>query len=126
MRSLTVNLHRTASDGCKWTLQGYFQTLFSCIEKLLAFLNVKNFVLPATDEATSIWTEKFGFRKIPKEQVHMLFQLVYAFSTGILIMSLQVDLFHFSAFRLPANLLADDHFQGNIYVRKSSSEVSNS
>ena len=49
--------------------QGYFQLLYSCIEKLLAFLNVKRFVLPATDEAKSIWTEKFGFNKIPEEQV---------------------------------------------------------
>lgn len=54
------------------SLQGYFQILYSCIEKLLAFLNVKSFVLPATDEAKSIWTEKFGFRKIPEEQVHEL------------------------------------------------------
>ncbi|KAL0409996.1 UNVERIFIED_CONTAM: hypothetical protein Slati_3589300 [Sesamum latifolium] len=49
--------------------QGYFQVLYSCIEKLLAFLNVKSFVLPATDEAKSIWTEKFGFKRIPQEQL---------------------------------------------------------
>ncbi|KAI3472018.1 hypothetical protein Pfo_028706 [Paulownia fortunei] len=49
--------------------KGYFQILYSCIEKLLAFLNVKSFVLPATDEAKSIWTEKFGFEKIPPEQL---------------------------------------------------------
>ncbi|XP_057779274.1 uncharacterized protein LOC130997863 isoform X2 [Salvia miltiorrhiza] len=49
--------------------KGYFQLLYSCIEKLLAFLNVKSFVLPATDEAKSIWTEKFGFNKIPEEQL---------------------------------------------------------
>ncbi|XP_047961195.1 uncharacterized protein LOC125205993 isoform X1 [Salvia hispanica] len=49
--------------------KGYFQLLYSCIEKLLAFLNVKRFVLPATDEAKSIWTEKFGFNKIPEEQL---------------------------------------------------------
>lgn len=51
-------------------LQGYFQILFNCIEKLLAFFNVKRFVLPATDAARSMWTEKFGFEKISKEQVH--------------------------------------------------------
>ncbi|KAL1545786.1 hypothetical protein AAHA92_22470 [Salvia divinorum] len=49
--------------------KGYFQLLYSCIEKLLAFLNVKSFILPATDEAKSIWTEKFGFNKIPDEKL---------------------------------------------------------
>lgn len=49
--------------------QGYFQSLFSCIEKLLAFLSVKNLVLPAAPEAESIWTEKFGFTKIDPDQV---------------------------------------------------------
>ncbi|CAA0830346.1 Acyl-CoA N-acyltransferase with RING/FYVE/PHD-type zinc finger domain [Striga hermonthica] len=49
--------------------KGYFQILYSCIEKLLAFLNVKSLVLPAADDAKSIWTEKFGFGKIPQEQL---------------------------------------------------------
>ncbi|KAK6140036.1 hypothetical protein DH2020_026252 [Rehmannia glutinosa] len=49
--------------------RGYFQILYSCIEKLLAFLNVKSLVLPAADEAKSIWTDKFGFEKIPQEQL---------------------------------------------------------
>ncbi|XP_057478440.1 uncharacterized protein LOC130765875 isoform X1 [Actinidia eriantha] len=49
--------------------KGYFQVLFSCIEKLLAFLNVKCLVLPAAEEAESIWTQKFGFEKIPLEQL---------------------------------------------------------
>lgn len=49
--------------------QGYFQLLFSCIEKLLAFLSVKSLVLPAAEEAESIWTEKFGFTKIMPDQV---------------------------------------------------------
>ncbi|PWA87636.1 zinc finger, PHD-type [Artemisia annua] len=44
---------------------GYFQALFSCIEELLASLNVKILALPAADEAGSIWTKKFGFEKIP-------------------------------------------------------------
>lgn len=51
-------------------LQGYFQILYTCIEKLLAFLSVKLFVLPAADEAKSIWTNKFGFTTITEEQVH--------------------------------------------------------
>ncbi|XVF19831.1 hypothetical protein REPUB_Repub11eG0144500 [Reevesia pubescens] len=49
--------------------QGYFQCLFTCIEKLLGFLNVKNLVLPAADEAESIWTNKFRFSKITQEEL---------------------------------------------------------
>ncbi|ESW34810.1 hypothetical protein PHAVU_001G183200 [Phaseolus vulgaris] len=48
---------------------GYFQTLFSCIERLLAFLNVKNLVLPAAEEAESICTDKFVFSKIKQDQL---------------------------------------------------------
>ncbi|KAL3642636.1 hypothetical protein CASFOL_013451 [Castilleja foliolosa] len=47
--------------------KGYFQILYSCIENLLASLNVKSLVLPATDDAKSIWTDKFGFEKIQQE-----------------------------------------------------------
>ncbi|CAL9062032.1 unnamed protein product [Musa banksii] len=50
--------------------QGYFQSLFSCIERLLGSLNVKHFLLPAADEAESIWTKKFGFTKITLDQLH--------------------------------------------------------
>ncbi|XP_022767224.1 uncharacterized protein LOC111311793 isoform X2 [Durio zibethinus] len=49
--------------------KGYFQLLFSCIEKLLAFLSVKNIVLPAAEEAESIWTDKFGFKKLTPDQL---------------------------------------------------------
>jgi hypothetical protein len=51
------------------TGQGYFQALFSCIERLLASLGVKHFVLPAADEAVSIWTQRFGFAKITQDEV---------------------------------------------------------
>ncbi|XP_022731997.1 uncharacterized protein LOC111286350 [Durio zibethinus] len=50
--------------------QGYFQCLFTCLEKLLGFLKVKNLVLPAADEAESIWTKKFGFSKITQEELN--------------------------------------------------------
>ncbi|KAL1813247.1 hypothetical protein ACET3Z_023312 [Daucus carota] len=50
--------------------KGYFQLLFSCIEKLLAFLSVQSLVLPAAEEAETIWTQKFGFVKIPQEQLN--------------------------------------------------------
>ena len=43
--------------------------LFSCIENLLGFLKVRNLVLPAADEAESLWTNKFGFKKIPEDEV---------------------------------------------------------
>ncbi|KAL3532007.1 hypothetical protein ACH5RR_005528 [Cinchona calisaya] len=49
--------------------KGYFQVLFSCIEKLLVSLNIRSFVLPAAEEAESMWTGKFGFRKIPHDQL---------------------------------------------------------
>ncbi|XP_027069092.2 uncharacterized protein [Coffea arabica] len=49
--------------------KGYFQLLFSCIEKLMAFLKIRSLVLPAADEAESIWTEKFGFKKISHDQL---------------------------------------------------------
>ncbi|XP_042489983.1 uncharacterized protein LOC122069958 [Macadamia integrifolia] len=52
--------------------QGYFQSLFSCIERLLGFLHVKNLVLPAADEAESIWTKKFGFTKIAPDELSKL------------------------------------------------------
>ncbi|XP_058084190.1 uncharacterized protein LOC131231871 isoform X2 [Magnolia sinica] len=49
--------------------QGYFQALFSCIEGLLGSLHVRNLLLPAADEAESIWTKKFGFKKINQDQL---------------------------------------------------------
>ncbi|KAM4084156.1 hypothetical protein ACB094_08G110900 [Castanea mollissima] len=50
--------------------QGYFQSLFSCIERLLSSLNVRNLVLPAADEAESIWTNKFGFNKVTQDELN--------------------------------------------------------
>ncbi|KAI4364239.1 hypothetical protein MLD38_020359 [Melastoma candidum] len=49
--------------------KGYFQLLFSCIEKLLEFLTVRSLVLPAAVEAESIWTDKFGFARMESDQV---------------------------------------------------------
>ncbi|XP_050239000.1 uncharacterized protein LOC126688368 isoform X2 [Mercurialis annua] len=48
--------------------QGYFQALFTCLEKLLRVLNVKNLVLPAAEEAVSIWKNKFGFNKFSHDE----------------------------------------------------------
>ncbi|KAK6927764.1 Tify domain binding domain [Dillenia turbinata] len=49
--------------------KGYFQVLFDCIEKLLAFLKVKSLVLPAAEGAESIWTDRFGFERTSPDQV---------------------------------------------------------
>ncbi|RAL46045.1 hypothetical protein DM860_006199 [Cuscuta australis] len=49
--------------------KGYFQSLFACIESLLRSLGVKSLVLPAAEEAESIWTKKFGFQKINPEEL---------------------------------------------------------
>ncbi|KAL0460742.1 UNVERIFIED_CONTAM: Increased DNA methylation 1, partial [Sesamum latifolium] len=48
--------------------KGYFQSLLYCIEGLLASLNVKDLVLPAADEAESMWRNRFGFEKLGQEQ----------------------------------------------------------
>ncbi|KAI3474071.1 hypothetical protein Pfo_028859 [Paulownia fortunei] len=49
--------------------KGYFQALFSCIERLLLSMNVKHLVLPAAEEAEPMWTKKLGFRKTSNEQM---------------------------------------------------------
>ncbi|XVE76335.1 hypothetical protein DITRI_Ditri12bG0163800 [Diplodiscus trichospermus] len=49
--------------------KGYFQALFACIERFLGSLNVKNLVLPAAEEALSIWTKKFGFTKMNEHKL---------------------------------------------------------
>ncbi|KAE9616715.1 hypothetical protein Lal_00034270 [Lupinus albus] len=50
--------------------QGYFQSLFACIERLLGSLNVRHLVLPAAEEAESIWTSKFGFKKLGQNEIN--------------------------------------------------------
>ncbi|KAL5660455.1 hypothetical protein ACJX0J_027580, partial [Zea mays] len=47
---------------------GYFQALFSCIERVLVSLKIKHFVLPAAHEAEGIWMNKFGFSRISPEE----------------------------------------------------------
>ncbi|KAK6936126.1 Zinc finger, PHD-finger [Dillenia turbinata] len=48
--------------------KGYFKTLFGCIERFLGNLEVRNLVLPAAEEAESIWTRSFGFCRMTKEE----------------------------------------------------------
>jgi hypothetical protein len=50
------------------------------IENLLAILQVEHLLLPAAEEAESIWTNKFGFSKInSEEQVLSVFLFTFAF-----------------------------------------------
>ncbi|XP_050226867.1 uncharacterized protein LOC126676656 isoform X2 [Mercurialis annua] len=49
--------------------KGYFQLLFSFMEKLLSYLKVQSIVLPSAEEAEAIWTDKFGFQKIKPDQL---------------------------------------------------------
>lgn len=49
--------------------KGYFQSLFFCIENLLATLNVRDLVIPAAAEAECIWKNKFRFQKMSTEQL---------------------------------------------------------
>ncbi|XP_073040451.1 uncharacterized protein [Primulina eburnea] len=67
--------------------KGYFQSLFFCIETLLKSLNVKDLVLPAADEAESLWKERFGFEKIGEEQLDQYtksYQLLIFQGTSVL------------------------------------------
>lgn len=49
--------------------KGYFQALFTCIERMLSSMDVQNLVLPAAEDAESIWTKKFGFTKMSEERL---------------------------------------------------------
>ncbi|XP_010517021.2 PREDICTED: uncharacterized protein LOC104792538 [Camelina sativa] len=49
--------------------RGYFQGLYACVENLLSSLKVENLVLPAAEEAESIWTKKFGFTRMAEQQL---------------------------------------------------------
>ncbi|GER48822.1 acyl-CoA N-acyltransferase [Striga asiatica] len=49
--------------------KGYFQSLYFCIERLLASLGVKDLVLAAADEAESLWKNRFGFEKLGEEEL---------------------------------------------------------
>ncbi|KAJ4827703.1 hypothetical protein Tsubulata_027563 [Turnera subulata] len=67
--------------------KGYFQALFSCIERLLCSLSVENLVLPAAEEAESIWTRRFGFRNMSEARVSKYtreFQLTIFKGTSLL------------------------------------------
>lgn len=66
--------------------KGYFQALFSCIERLLCSMNVENLVLPAAEDAESIWTKKLGFQKMSEARLwrYTRFQLTSFKGTSML------------------------------------------
>ncbi|KAJ0259672.1 Uncharacterized protein HA466_0059920 [Hirschfeldia incana] len=57
--------------------KGYFQLLFSCVEKLLSFLNVETIMVPAAEEAEPLWMNKFGFRKLAPEELSKYVKVSY-------------------------------------------------
>ena len=51
------------------SLQGYFQSLYLCIEELLVSLRIHHLVLPIAEDINSLWTNTMGFRKIARDKV---------------------------------------------------------
>lgn len=49
--------------------KGYFQLFYSCLEKYASYLKIKKFMVPATKEARSMWTNKLGFKKVTPQQL---------------------------------------------------------
>lgn len=70
-----IYLPTISSINIHFPFQGYFQALFSCIERLLSSLNVEKLVLPAAGDAESIWTKKLGFHKMSEDQVKFIFYI---------------------------------------------------
>ncbi|KAK6138126.1 hypothetical protein DH2020_028126 [Rehmannia glutinosa] len=65
--------------------KGYFQSLFFCIEGLLASLNVKDLVLPAADDAESLWRNRFGFeKKLARKRYQKSYQMMIFQGTSVL------------------------------------------
>ena len=51
-------------------LQGYFQALYTCIERVLSLLQVKNLMLPTVVEGDeSLQTSKFKFHKMEQDEL---------------------------------------------------------
>lgn len=69
MITISQDTHLLPLTNNVYLLQGYFRALFTCIEQLLVSMNVEKIVLPAAEDAESIWTKKLGFKKISDEQV---------------------------------------------------------
>ncbi|KAK1429435.1 hypothetical protein QVD17_11644 [Tagetes erecta] len=48
---------------------GFFQVFLLCFERLLSNLKIKKLVIPAAGDAIPMWTNKFGFKKLPPKMV---------------------------------------------------------
>ncbi|KAL9247563.1 hypothetical protein vseg_020981 [Gypsophila vaccaria] len=58
------------SNDCEG--KGYFQCLYSCLERSLKDLGVKNLLIPSAEETKSLWINRFGFNMIPREELNKL------------------------------------------------------
>ncbi|KAK1429439.1 hypothetical protein QVD17_11648 [Tagetes erecta] len=50
---------------------GFFQVFLVCFERLLSNLKIKKLVIPAADDAIPMWTNKFGFKKVPPKMLEL-------------------------------------------------------
>lgn len=49
--------------------KGYFNIFFNCFERLLSRLDIKKLLIPASEEAKLMWTQKYGFRDVTRVQL---------------------------------------------------------
>ncbi|RVX20290.1 Increased DNA methylation 1 [Vitis vinifera] len=73
--------------------QGYFQALYTCIERLLCFLQVNSLVLPAAEGAESLWINKFKFHKMEQEEMLRLVHVHFALQLNHLCRDFQMMTF---------------------------------
>ncbi|KAL2941733.1 Increased DNA methylation 1 [Bienertia sinuspersici] len=72
----------------KYQGKGFFLALFSRVETLLRSLKVEKLVLPAAENAKTMWVDRFGFREMSQETLSMYsrkFQLT-GFSETVMLM----------------------------------------
>lgn len=81
---------------------------------MLISLNIKHFVLPAAHEAEGIWMNKFGFTRIPPEEVSHS-------AHGWGMFCIDIDLIDVSVLQLEAHLngVHLTIFQGTSYLYKA-------
>lgn len=69
MKALWLDVDSVAFIELKLLVQGYLRLLISNLEKLFMQLNVRAFVLPATESSIEMWKGKFGFEEMSSVQV---------------------------------------------------------
>ncbi|GKA08556.1 hypothetical protein Tco_0687887 [Tanacetum coccineum] len=50
-------------------IKGYFNAFFNCFESFLSYLDIKKLLIPASEDAKIMWTTKYGFPDVTREQV---------------------------------------------------------